>query len=330
MKKDNPTTETDAHELYDCIILGAGPAGMTAAIFAQAKNLRVLILEGGQAGGQLKTLYPYKPVYNYPGYSKIPAGELADRMLEQIRDLNIPLQENSPIEDIVKSDENIFTISGKQFRMHSKSIILASGLGLPEPRRVGAPGESELEGNGIEYTVADITDWAGKDVAIIGGGNSAIDNALLLLENNASVVLIHRSQLRAEQDSIEKLQKNNVPIHLGWKPSEFHKSGNGKVLFEIENAGEKLHLEKDKVLINIGLKPNTEFLEKLDVDKNNKHILVDTEMHTSIPGILGCGDAITYPGKVRLIVTALGEAATAVNSLQNYLKSLQIPQKEVS
>ncbi|NIA30822.1 MAG: FAD-dependent oxidoreductase [Actinobacteria bacterium] len=323
-------TDKEIDEIYDCVIIGAGPAGMTAAIFAKAKNMRVLILEGNQAGGQLKNLYPYKPVYNYPGYSRIPAGELADRMIEQVREYNIPLMENSPIKDIVKSDENIFVISGKQFRVKAKSIVLASGLGLSEPRRVGAPGESELEGNGIEYTITNIADWTGKDVAVIGGGNSAIDNALLLLENNARVVLIHRSQLRAEPDSIKKLQKKNVPIHLGWKPSEFQKSGNGKVLFAIENDGKKMRLEKDKILINIGLKPNTEFLEKLAVDKNNKHILVDTEMHTSIPGIFGCGDAITYPGKVRLIVTALGEAATAVNSLQNYLKSLQIPQKEVS
>lgn len=323
-------TTSEIDEIYDCIIIGAGPAGMTAAIFAKAKNLRVMILEGNRAGGQLKNLYPYKPVYNYPGYSKIPAGELADRMIEQVRAHDIPLQENSPIKDIVKSDENVFVISAKQFNVRAKSIVLASGLGLSEPRRVGVPGESELEGNGIEYTIFNISEWAGKDVAVIGGGNSAIDNVLLLLENNSKVVLIHRSQLRAEPDSIEKLQQKNVPIHLGWKPSEFQKTGNGKVLLEIENSSKKLCMEKDRILINIGLKPNTEFLEKLDVDKNNKQILVDTEMHTSIPGIFGCGDAVTYPGKVRLIVTALGEAATAVNSLQNYLKSLQIPQKEVN
>jgi len=322
--------KTVVPELHDCVIIGAGPAGMTAAIFAQAKNLRVMILEGGQAGGQLKNLYPYKPVYNYPGYSKIQAGELADRMIEQIRNFKIPLMENSPIENIVQTRENIFMISGKQFRVHAKSIILASGLGLSKPRRVGVPGESELEGNGIEYTITNIADWAGKDIAVIGGGNSAIDNALLLLENKAKVILIHRSQLRAEQDAIEKLQKNNVAIHLGWKPTEFQKSGNGKMLFAIENDGKKMQLEKDKILINIGLKPNTEFLEKLAVDKKNKQILVDTEMHTSIPGIFGCGDAVAYPGKVRLIVTALGEAATAVNSLQRYLKSLRIPQEEVS
>ncbi len=324
-------TDEEINEIYDCVIIGAGPAGMTAAIFAQAKNMRVMILEGSQAGGQLKTLYPYKPVYNYPGYSKIPAGELADRMIEQIRELNIPLRENSPIEDITKTDEDIFIISGKQFRVKAKSIILASGLGLPEPRKLNVPGEDELEGKGIEYTIRDIADWAGKDVAVIGGGNSAIDNALLLLENNARVTLIHRTdKLRAEPESIKKLQQSGVPFYLGWKTVGFQKTDADKVKFEIENGDEKVSLEKDRVLINIGLKPNTDFLEKLDVDRNNKQIIVDTEMHTSIPGIFGCGDAVTYPGKVRLIVTALGEAATAVNSLQNYLKSLQIPQTEVS
>ena len=317
-------------ELYDCVIVGAGPAGMTAAIFAKAKNLKVLILEGNQAGGQLKTLYPYKPVYNYPGYAKIPAGELADRMIEQIRQFDIPLWENCPIESISRRDDNIFVLSGKSFRVQAKTVILASGLGLSEPRRLNVPGETELEGDGIEYAITDISDWAEKDVAVIGGGNSAIDNALLLVENRARVTLIHRSdKLRAEPESVKKLQQSGVPFYLGYNVVEFQKVGN-KVAFEIENEQDKLHLEKDRVLINIGLKPNTEFLERLEVDKNNKQIRVDTEMQTSIAGIFGCGDAVTYPGKVRLIVTALGEAATAVNSLQKYLKSLPVLQTEVN
>jgi len=315
--------------VYDCVIIGAGPAGMTAAIFARAKNLRVMILEGGLAGGQLTNLYPYKPVYNYPGYSRITAGELAQRMIGQVRALDIPLLENSVIERIEKSGNDIFTISGKEVRVRSRSIILASGLGLSEPRRLNAAGEAELQGRGIEYSISDISDWSGKEIAVFGGGNSAIDNAMLLLEHQSQVTLIHRSdQLRAEPESVKRLQQNGVSFYLGWKAAFFKKTGEGKVAFDIENNKEKITLERDKVLINIGLKPNTEFLERLAVDKEKKQIVVDTEMHTSIAGIFGCGDAVAYPGKVRLIVTALGEAATAVNSLQHYLKSIPILIKE--
>ncbi|NOY78325.1 MAG: NAD(P)/FAD-dependent oxidoreductase [Calditrichaeota bacterium] len=315
--------------IYDCVILGAGPAGMTAAIFAQAKGLNVVILEGAEAGGQLKSLYPYKPVYNYPGYSNIPAGNLADRMIEQVKTLNIPLLENRAVEEIRKSDKIIFKISGKNFVVFSRSVILASGLGLSEPRRLDVAGEKELEGKGVEFSIKNVSEWAGKNVSIIGGGNSAIDNAMLLLEQNAQVILIHRTdKLRAEPKSIKKLQQNGVQFYLGWKTGRFKQSNEGQIILEIEKAGQKIFLKIDKVLVNIGLKPNIAFLEKLEVDKKNKQILVNTEMQTSMPGIFGCGDAVSYPGKVRLIVTALGEAATAVNALQRYLKSLPHPVRE--
>lgn len=321
--------QTLSTSIFDCLIIGGGPAGMTAAIFAQAKNIRVVIIDGGKAGGQLINLYPYKPVYNYPGYSRIAAGELAQKMIQQVKEHGIPLVENWPIERITQSQNSIFSVIGKKGTIRSKSILLASGLGLSEPRRLDADGEAELQGRGIEYSITDIADWSGREVAVFGGGNSAIDNALLLLEHQAHVTLIHRSdQLRAEPESISKLQKHGVSFYFGWKPAAFANTQDGKIKIDLLNSEKREHLVRDKALINVGLKPNTEFLESLDIKKEKRQVVVDTEMHTSQPGIFGCGDAVTYPGKVRLIVTALGEAATAINSLQHYLKSLAILTKE--
>ena len=300
---------------------------MTAALFAQAKSLRVLIVEGGEAGGQLRTLYPYKPVYNYPGYSKIPAGELAERMLQQIREAGIPLLEHHPVRQIRRTPDGFFILSNEDLELRSWTVVLASGLGLPEPRRLGIPGESELEGRGIHYTIADISDWHGQDVVVFGGGNSAVDNALLLLEHGCRVALVHRSdKLRAEPQNVEKLRDQGARFFLGWKPLRFAKA-NGKISVELQKGDEHRTLNADKVLVNIGLKPNTDFLDSLEVAKQGKQIVVDTEMRTSVPGIFGCGDAVTYPGKVRLIVTALGEAATAINSLQEYLKNVKTSAK---
>ncbi len=314
----------EPHETYDCVVVGGGPAGLTAALFAQAKNLRVLVLEGGQAGGQLRTLYPYKPVYNYPGYSRISAGELADRMIEQIQQAGIPVLEHHPVRAIERTPEGYFVISGDGFELRAWTVILASGLGLPEPRKLGVPGEAELEGRGIDYAITDIEAWRGKEVAVFGGGNSAVDNALLLLENQCRVSLVHRSEkLRAEPESVGRIERSGASLFLGWKTLGFEPAEAGKVSFEIERGGERRRLIVDRVLINIGLKPNTDFLDSLDVRKQGKQVAVDTEMRTSVPGIFGCGDAVTYPGKVRLIVTALGEAATAVNSLQEYLKTVK-------
>ena len=119
-------------EIFDSIIIGAGPAGMTAAIFARTKNLHVLIMEGGQAGGQLISLYPYKPVYNYPGYSQITAGELARQMIQQVQRVDIPIIENFPVPDIRRSENDDFEISGKHSLVKAKTIILASGFRLIE------------------------------------------------------------------------------------------------------------------------------------------------------------------------------------------------------
>lgn len=309
-------------EIFDSIIIGAGPAGMTAAIFARTKNLHVLIMEGGKAGGQLINLYPYKPVYNYPGYAQITAGKLARQMIRQVQRFDIPIVENSPVLDIRKSENGDFEISGKHSLVKTKTIILASGLGLSEPRKLNVPGEDELKGCGIEYTIDDIASWAGKEIAVIGGGNSAIDNALLLQEKNAGVTLIHRShKLRAEAANVEKLQQNDAQMLLGWQTVRFQKENDSKISMKMENSVNKqsMCLTFDKILINAGLKPNTELLEKTGLEKAGKQIQVDTEMQTSVPGIFSCGDAVFYPGKVRLIVTAIGEAATAVNSMQKYL-----------
>ena len=318
-------------EIYDVVIIGAGPAGMTAALFAQNKKLRVLVVEGARPGGQLKNLYPYKPVYNYPGYSQIPAGKLADRMVRQVQENHIPILDNAPVQTVEPLGNGLFVLTGPTFRAQTRAIILACGLGLYEPRRLNIPGEQELENDGVYYAVTDLSSWAGKKVAVIGGGNAAVDNALLLAENGSEVTIIHQLlQFQAEPASVEKLQQAGIPCHLGWKVDAFRRTGDGRIELEMRNprTGASERLLQDRVLINIGLKPSLDFIQKLPVEKNGRHVKVDSEMRTSVPGIFACGDVVSYPGKVRLIVTAIGEAATAVNSLQQYLKSAQIPERE--
>ena len=132
-------------ELYDVLIIGAGPAGLTASIFAHNKNFRVMIVEGLHAGGQLKNLYPYKSVYNYPGYSQINAGKLADLMLQHIKENSIPLLENEPVQEISRLDNGKFLVLTKNLSLETQGIILACGMGLLEPRRLKVAGELELE-----------------------------------------------------------------------------------------------------------------------------------------------------------------------------------------
>ncbi len=319
--------------IYDVVIIGAGPAGLTAAIFARNKGFRVAILEGQEAGGQLKSLYPFKPVYNYPGYSRIQAGELAGMMLQQVRQNDIPVIENDPVETINSLSQGLFQVNTRRQVLQTRAVILACGMGLFQPRRLNVPGEQELENKKIFFSITNPEEWREQEVAILGGGNSAVDHALFLLEKNARITLIHRlSKFNAEPASVEKLRQEKVEILLNWQVLRFEENQGGKVAIHIQEntTNEERVLLKDRVLVNIGLQPNLDFLKHLPVEKKGRQVVVDSEMRTSLPGVFACGDVVTYPGKVRLIATAIGEAATAVNSLERYLKILSKSNAKVS
>ena len=305
------------------IIVGAGPAGLTAAIFALRKRFSLLLLEGGRAGGQLTSLYPHKPVYNYPGYSAIEAAGLAQKMWEQAEQEGITLLQETPVEAISPAGHDGYELVAPGARYHARSVILACGMGLFKPLRLNVPGESELEGKALFYTVNDLEAWRNRDVAVIGGGNSALDNSLLLSRNACKVTIVHQLQdFQAEPASVEQVKGSCSAVLLGRKVERFTRT-DGRVTLYLQNADEQNpeQISAERVLINIGLKTSYAFLDALPLARDKKRIVVDSEMKTSLPGIFACGDAVSYPGKVRLIVTAIGEAATAVGSVEEFLKA---------
>ncbi len=150
-----------------------------------------------------------------------------------------------------------------------------------------------------------------------------MDNALLLLEQESQVILIHRlPDFQAEARSVEKLRRDCAKLLLGWSVVELSGQNNGEVAVFAEEAQtrQRRTLAVDRVLVNIGVRPNYALIGKLTLSRVNRLVRVDTEMRTSVAGLFACGDVASYPGKTRLIVTALGEAATAVNSVERYLK----------
>ncbi|MFZ0389828.1 MAG: NAD(P)/FAD-dependent oxidoreductase [Calditrichia bacterium] len=311
--------------VYDVVIIGAGPAGLTAGIFAHNKNLKLHLVEGLKIGGQLKNLYPHKPVYNYPGHSRINAGDLSELMYGQIRENEISVSENLAVSGIEAGNNGRLKVITSQNTLTTHSVILACGMGLFQPRRLDVAGEDELENKSLFYTVEEPVHWENKEAAVFGGGNSAVDNAMLLHEKGCRVTLVHQlTNFQAEAASVKKLENSTAEILTGWKTLVFGlKSDKISITLQHKESGEKKEILKDRALVNIGIKPDLSFLKELDVAKNGRQIKVDTEMQTSIPGIFGCGDVVDYPGKVRLIVTAIGEAATAVNSTERYLKTLK-------
>jgi thioredoxin reductase (NADPH) len=320
-------TQLDRYStFYDTIVVGAGPAGLTAAIFAHNKDLRVIVVEGMAPGGQMRALYPYKPVYNYPGSSQILAGELAQRMIAQVRESGIQIIERKPVLDIVRLEDGFFRVALDERKFTTRSVILACGMGLFDHRRLAVPGEAQLADHTLFYTLSDLPQWKEKEVAVIGGGNSAVDNALLLIEQGAQVTIVHRQlEFQADAGSAAWLRERCSRVLLGWSVVSFSSRGAGAheavMVIEHLETGKRLSLSVQRVLINIGIRPGSDLIERIPCSRENRLVRVDTEMQTSIPGIFACGDVVSYPGKARLIVTALGEAATAVNSVARYLRT---------
>jgi thioredoxin reductase (NADPH) len=306
---------------YDVFIVGAGPAGLTAAIFAHTKGFRVRVIDGARLGGQLNSLYPTKPVYNYPGYAKIEAGALADKMVSQVRDEGISLIEEEPIKRISMFEKDRLLLESSKTQYRTRSVILACGMGLFTHRTLGIPGEMELERRVLSYSIDELQVWRGRSVAIVGGGNSALDNAVLLHHQDCDVSLIHRlREFQAERATVEKLEQIHAKVWLGWEVVAFQETDR-HVSLQLRSTDDRQEkcLTVDRVLVNIGQKTNNDFLNQLSIARDKKRVVVDSEMKTSTPGILACGDVVSYPGKVRLIVTAIGEAATAVNSVEKFL-----------
>lgn len=309
---------------FDTMVIGGGPAGLTAAMFAKNKNISVAVIDDHSGGGQLSVLYPNKPIYNYPGYLGIKAGELSDHLLEQFRQHQIPFITNTAVGQIslVAEQPPTFKISTAASSYLCKSVILACGMGQFLPRKLSIPGEDELAGTQLFYTVDNPEQWRGKEVVVIGGGNSAFDNALFLEQNDCQVTLVHTlEKFQADPATVEKAQNKLADIKTGTAVRQLKKED--KKVHILTHSGHdsiKEELSAERVLINIGLRPDLSFLQNLAVAFKGKQITVSSEMQTTLPGLYACGDITWYPGKVKLIATAIGEAATAVNHLAAFLK----------
>ena len=306
---------------YDLFIIGAGPAGLTASMFAKLKGLTVKLVDGLAAGGQLRNLYPHKPVFNYPGYGRINAGELAGKMLDQVRNEGIPVNENTPVQNIICTVDGRYVIETPEGQYRSRTVLLACGMGLFMPRKLAVPGEEEAASVRLFYSIGDISSWRGLQVAVIGGGNSALDNALLLTQQECRVMVIHQfMEFQADKATVMRLEPAGICSMMERKIVCIKGGDNSVFIHTRDSKAEEEVVEADRILVNIGLKTNYDFLSNLSLARDKQRIVVDSEMQTSLPGVFACGDAVSYPGKIRLIVTAIGEAATAVESVVAYLK----------
>lgn len=304
--------------MYDVVIVGAGPAGLTAGIYAQTKRLSSVILEAKEIGGQLTCLYPHKSIHDFPSYTDIVAHELAGKMATQAREMGCEIREGEEVTDLDVEEEKI-TLKTLKGIYEAKAAILALGMGMFEPRKLGIPGEG-LEG--VYYNCLDKKPFEGKRVLCVGGGDSALEMALTICDCAGESTLIHRKDyFRADEMTVERVEKS--PIQVVFRTELMEIMGKEKVeavrLINNETEEERV-VPMDMVLISIGFIPNLESVERWGLELKGKAVVVNPEMRTNLRGVFACGDLVTYEGKTKRITTACGEATTAINAAYKYIR----------
>lgn len=310
-------------KVYDITIIGGGPVGLFTAFYGGMRQATVKIIESlPQLGGQLSALYPEKYIYDIAGFPKVRAQELIDNLKEQMSKFEPTVALEQSVQSIEKMGDGTFKLTTNAETHYSKAIIITAGNGAFQPRRLELDEVRKYEGKNLHYFVDDMNKFAGKKVVVFGGGDSAVDWALMLEPIAEKVTLVHRrDKFRAHEHSVENLMNSKVEVKTPYVPSEVIGDDNEiqQVVLEKVKEESKEVLDVDSVIVNYGFVSSLGPIKDwgLTIEKNS--IVVNSKMETNIPGIYAAGDICTYDGKVKLIASGFGEAPTAVNNAKAYI-----------
>lgn len=310
-------------QIYDITVIGGGPAGMFTAFYGGMRDMKVKIIESlPQLGGQLATLYPEKYIYDVAGFPKIKALDLVNNLQEQLKMFSPTVCLGQAVENVEKLKDETFKLTTNEEVHYSKTIIITGGIGAFQPRKLEIEGAEQYEDQCLHYFINDMNQFKDKKVAILGGGDSAVDWALMLEPIAEKVTLIHRrDKFRAHESSVTQLNNSTVDILTPFTAEKLlHDDESIKGLILQEVRGEKQYsLEVDSLICNYGFISSLGPIKDwgLEIEKNS--IVVNSRMETNIPGIYAAGDITTYDGKVKLIVTGFGEAPIAVSNAKSYI-----------
>jgi len=300
---------------YDIIIIGAGPGGLTAGIYAGRQGTRNLIIDRDLAGGLGREV---PEMENYPGFDNISGLELIEKMKAQAT-RNCDLREMEEVTEITKTDDEYrFTVKTTKDTYRSKTIILATGS---SHRRLEAKGEDEFKGKGVSYcATCDGFFFAGRDIIMVGGGNSALQEALYLKNLGANVTVVHRrDEFRAQKHLQNQIKEAEIPTILNATVEEIK----GEMLVESvilkdTQTGELTELPTNGVFVSVGYIPHTELAKQLDIDLDESgHIIIDKKQKTNVDYVYAIGDVCVG---LKQWVVACGEGAVAATSAYHDLK----------
>jgi thioredoxin reductase (NADPH) len=305
-------------ETYDVIIVGAGPAGMTAAVYTSRANLSTLLIERGIPGGQMANT---QDVENYPGFDHVLGPDLSNKMFEHAKKFGA-VYEYGDIKEIIDEGRLKKVVTTKK-EFYAKSVIIATGA---DHKKLGVPGENELGGLGVSYcAVCDGAFFKGRELIVLGGGDSAVEEAVYLTRFASKVTIIHRrDQLRA-QKILQERAFSNEKIEFIWnKEVTSINEGNGTVntvTLKDTKTGEQSQFPANGVFIYVGTLPLNGAFKNLDITNEEGYVVTDEAMATKIPGIYAAGDI--RDKTLRQIVTATGDGSIAAQSVQHYIENLE-------
>ncbi|HLQ72856.1 MAG TPA: NAD(P)/FAD-dependent oxidoreductase [Bacillota bacterium] len=310
-------------KVYDVTILGAGPAGLFTAFYGGMRQASVKLIESlPHTGGQLTALYPEKYIYDVAGFPKVRAQDLVDNLNEQIKTFDPTIVLGQSIEQVEKQEDGTFKLIADNNEVHySKTIVITAGNGAFEPRRLNVSDCDKFEGKNLHYFVKDMNQFKDEHVLLLGGGDSAVDWALMLEPIAKKVTLVHRrDEFRAHESSLAQLEASSVDILTPYVAEEVHGTDTIEKMILKEARGEnKIEIDVDSVICNYGFISKLGPIQNWGLEIERNSIVVNSKMETNIPGIYAAGDINTYPGKVKLIATGFGDGPTAINNAMQYI-----------
>jgi thioredoxin reductase (NADPH) len=309
----------------DLAIVGAGPTGLYAAYYAGFRGLSTVIIDSlEEPGGQVTALYPEKPIYDVAGFPAVLGKDLVAGCVAQAAAFDPTYLLGHRAEQLVRTDpaderSPLRITTHRGVVIEAGAVLIAGGIGTFAPRPL--PGSDLWEGRGLLYFVRDLEALRDRRVLIVGGGDSALDWALALEGLAASVILIHRREgFRAHAGSVERLQASTVDVRTHHEVRRIDGEDHVTQVVVFDNrTDEETVLEVDTVVAALGFTADLGPLRSWDVEHDGRRVRVDSRGATSMPGVYAAGDVVDYPGKVPLIASGFGEAATAVNNAAVWL-----------
>ncbi|MCA1026747.1 thioredoxin-disulfide reductase [Cytobacillus sp. FSL W7-1323] len=305
-------------KIYDVIIAGAGPAGMTAAVYTSRANLSTLMLERGVPGGQMANT---EEVENYPGFDHILGPELSTKMFDHAKKFGAEYAYGD-IKEIIDGKEYKTVIAGsKEYK--ARAVIITTGA---EYKKLGIPGEKELGGRGVSYcAVCDGAFFKERELVVIGGGDSAVEEGVYLTRFASKVTIIHRRDKLRAQQILQQRAFDNDKIDFIWNHTVKEvndKDGKvGSVTIVSTETGEEKEFKADGVFVYIGMNPLSKPFASLGITNEEGYIVTNDQMETNVPGIFAAGDI--REKTLRQIVTATGDGSIAAQAAQHYIEELQ-------